>query len=662
VNSADRAVDYDLYLQRGFNHTIWRATDQGLRLTDDRIAWSSDGQAGEARLADIAEVNLKGGHTTVPGLFVCGIRFTNGLGFRVSNGVPGGSPDPARAGPYGDFVRQLHARLSPNQRAAVRFTTGTTGWRAEAMPWALPLIVGFAGLMFLGLLAVVVTTGALRPLLLLITGGILAVRLGKGFAATKPGSYDPYAIPDELLPPTAPGLPPPPPPIASPPPQPAAPPSSRTSPPARPAQARPPQPLSWQPRRAMWTLAIMVILTSAVGIGGFFGISQTDTMLQSGQAQRAFAAIKQRAGPRMQVHAVEITPRALTVWAFDPDLAPWQEIPATSWRPARKEYPPAGQESWNVSHWRVFWLDWYRVAGPELGSIGEHRGPFFDLQPGDIPDLPSLARKALASLGRADGTVAHIRLDEAESSDQPGGAGHRRWTVQIGWPQGQASVVLGRDGRPIVPSPAAPPAPVVAALPAPDLVAPPSMSANDALSNADAARGRNDYAEAARWYRIAAAQGDAKGQFNLGIAYDKGDGVTRDRAEALSWYRKAADQGLAQAQNLVAEAYSEGNGVAQDYAAAVEWFRKAADQDYAPAQLHLGTMYATGRGVPQDYVQALHWYRLAAEQGKPAAEYDVGLIYARGLGVPADRAEARRWMEKAAAGGHAMAQRWLDAN
>jgi TPR repeat protein len=41
---------------------------------------------------------------------------------------------------------------------------------------------------------------------------------------------------------------------------------------------------------------------------------------------------------------------------------------------------------------------------------------------------------------------------------------------------------------------------------------------------------------------------DAKAQFNLGVMYDKGEGAPRDHAEAMKWYRKAADQGNAEAQ------------------------------------------------------------------------------------------------------------------
>ena len=35
-----------------------------------------------------------------------------------------------------------------------------------------------------------------------------------------------------------------------------------------------------------------------------------------------------------------------------------------------------------------------------------------------------------------------------------------------------------------------------------------------------------DYKEALKWFRLAAAQGDAKAQYNLGVMYDNGEGVT----------------------------------------------------------------------------------------------------------------------------------------
>ena len=57
-----------------------------------------------------------------------------------------------------------------------------------------------------------------------------------------------------------------------------------------------------------------------------------------------------------------------------------------------------------------------------------------------------------------------------------------------------------------------------------------------------------DDAEAGRWYRLAAEQGDAAAQRNLGLMYANGRGVPEDDAEAVRWYRLAAEQGLASAQ------------------------------------------------------------------------------------------------------------------
>src|SRR5205807_420797 len=45
--------------------------------------------------------------------------------------------------------------------------------------------------------------------------------------------------------------------------------------------------------------------------------------------------------------------------------------------------------------------------------------------------------------------------------------------------------------------------------------------------------------------------GDAKAQYGLGFMYREGRGVPRDDAEAVRWYRKAAEQGDAMAQHAL---------------------------------------------------------------------------------------------------------------
>jgi len=87
-----------------------------------------------------------------------------------------------------------------------------------------------------------------------------------------------------------------------------------------------------------------------------------------------------------------------------------------------------------------------------------------------------------------------------------------------------------------------------------------------------------DYAEAVRWYSRAAYNGLAAAQFNLGVMYDNGQGVTQDYAEAVRWYREAADQGLAAAQFNLGLMYCNGQGVTQDYAEAYIWLNLAASR------------------------------------------------------------------------------------
>ena len=45
--------------------------------------------------------------------------------------------------------------------------------------------------------------------------------------------------------------------------------------------------------------------------------------------------------------------------------------------------------------------------------------------------------------------------------------------------------------------------------------------------------------------------------YNLGFMYDNGRGVTQDYAEALKWYRLAAELGLADAQTWLGLMYAK---------------------------------------------------------------------------------------------------------
>ena len=165
-----------------------------------------------------------------------------------------------------------------------------------------------------------------------------------------------------------------------------------------------------------------------------------------------------------------------------------------------------------------------------------------------------------------------------------------------------------------------------------------------------------DYAEAVKWYRMAAVQGHAPSQSNLGLMYERGDGVPENDVEAVKWFRKAAEQGHVSAQFNVGISYANGKGVLEDDTEAVKWYRKAAEQGHVSAQLALGFNYAKGEGVPKDEAEEFKWYKRAAEQGSSKAQRIVGFLYANGEGVTEDDAEAVKWFRKAAEQGDVYAQ------
>jgi hypothetical protein len=58
--------------------------------------------------------------------------------------------------------------------------------------------------------------------------------------------------------------------------------------------------------------------------------------------------------------------------------------------------------------------------------------------------------------------------------------------------------------------------------------------------------------------------------------YRKGDGVEKNYKTAMKWYTLAAEQGYADAQNNLGVMYYKGQGIPQDYVYAHMWFDIAA--------------------------------------------------------------------------------------
>ena len=159
------------------------------------------------------------------------------------------------------------------------------------------------------------------------------------------------------------------------------------------------------------------------------------------------------------------------------------------------------------------------------------------------------------------------------------------------------------------------------------------------LSQADAARNKQDYKTALALYRKAADAGSPIGMYRLGDLYGMSD-EAEERRKSIGWYRKAAKLGSIAAMARVAVYDSDDN-----------LLRKAAEMGDGNSMCLIGSSYLSGgNGYPKDMNQGVNWYRKGAEAGSTLCMDSLGNIYLGGRdGVPKDTAEAIRWFRRAVA-------------
>ena len=161
--------------------------------------------------------------------------------------------------------------------------------------------------------------------------------------------------------------------------------------------------------------------------------------------------------------------------------------------------------------------------------------------------------------------------------------------------------------------------------------------------------------EAAKWFRMAAEQGNLNSQLRLGLLYHDGYGVTRDYAEAAKWLRAPAEEGDLNAQTFIGSVYTRSDDNWQlDYTEAVRWFGLAAGQGSERAIVALAGLYHNGLGVDRDFERAMELYREGSNDS--TAQFNIGIMYRQGEGVSVDLEEAAEWIERAAEQGNPQAQ------
>lgn len=102
-----------------------------------------------------------------------------------------------------------------------------------------------------------------------------------------------------------------------------------------------------------------------------------------------------------------------------------------------------------------------------------------------------------------------------------------------------------------------------------------------------------------------AERGDAEAQYNLGLIYNKGQGVTKSRRIAIKWFKRAAEQGYAKAQTLIGYLYFQGEGVQKNYKTAIKWTNLAAKQGDIEAEKNLTIMSSHQQGNKEEAAELL---------------------------------------------------------
>jgi TPR repeat protein len=165
---------------------------------------------------------------------------------------------------------------------------------------------------------------------------------------------------------------------------------------------------------------------------------------------------------------------------------------------------------------------------------------------------------------------------------------------------------------------------------------------------------KGDVARALELARESSGKGSKYGQYALGKLHEYGVGLAEEEddkelsdddwaAQVIALYRLAAAQGLAGAQNELGNIYFLGNIVAEDDAEALRWHRQAAAQGHPDSLISIGSHFEC---TIEDAEEAIRWYRRAHAAGHPNAAYlllQLGVcIYRTYADVPTHSARTQR--------------------
>lgn len=160
-----------------------------------------------------------------------------------------------------------------------------------------------------------------------------------------------------------------------------------------------------------------------------------------------------------------------------------------------------------------------------------------------------------------------------------------------------------------------------------------------------------NYDEAVKWYTLAADQNYVDAQLDLGDFYEF---YLKDIGKAIEWYKVAAENGNEKGQSKLVNLYWR-KGEYHNAKESFKWCKVLAEAGNVDEQRELGKYYYEGFGTEPNKKEAFRWYKLAAEQGDKYSKTYLAQMYEEGDSISKNKKEAQRLYTEAAEQGEAYA-------
>lgn len=151
-----------------------------------------------------------------------------------------------------------------------------------------------------------------------------------------------------------------------------------------------------------------------------------------------------------------------------------------------------------------------------------------------------------------------------------------------------------------------------------------------------------------------AEKGDGQAAFRVGIIYEEGCGVRRNRQTAAAYYELAGKNGHVDGAVRLGGFYVEGDVLGLDYKKARALLEAPAAKGHPLANFHLGVIAYRGeenKPPKPDIPLAMKHFKAAAEGGLAQAQFIVGQALVEGKELPQDFKAAKLMLQRASVQG-----------